>query len=292
MPLRAIFAALIVALCWGGNFTASKFALHDFPPYLLVFTRFVMVSALLAPIALRQPKPNYRDMLIVGILFYVVQFACIFLALSMGLSITASIIGTQMGVPFSCIVSAMLFKDYLGPWRSFGLMVAFLGVVVVAGTPNAAEHSGAFLLSVFAAISWSCANIYMKRLPPQPIASMLFWPGLFCLPFLAALSAIFEHDQWQVLQQAHASAWLGLSYSMCFSSLLGYGLWNWLLARYPLSQVVPYTLCVPIFGITAGVIFFHEPITWKIIVGAAMTVAGVGIIILRRPKLAETPENS
>ena len=291
MPIRAIFAALLVALCWGGNFTASKFALHDFPPYLLVFTRFVLVSALLAPFALRQPKPNYRDMLIIGVLFYVMQFAFIFLALSMGLSITASIIGTQMGVPFSCVVAAMLFKDYLGPWRSFGLMVAFLGVVVVAGTPNAAEHAGAFLLAVAAAISWSCANIYMKRIPPQPVASMLFWPGLFSLPFLGALSAIFEHGQLQIIAQAHWTAWAGLAYSTFFSSLVGYGLWNWLLARYPLSQVVPYTLCVPIFGIAAGMIFFHEPMGWQVALGALMTIAGVGIIILRRPRLAETPEN-
>ncbi len=287
MPIRAILAALIVALCWGGNFTATKFALQDFPPYFLIFIRFIGVSLLLAPFAARLPRPNLRDMLVIGILLIVMQFAFIFLAMAMGLTITSAIIATQMGVPFSCVVSAVMFKDYLGPWRSAGLMIAFLGVMVVAGTPNAAQHPLAFFLGVLAAISWSCANIYMKRLPPQPVVTLLFWPGLFALPFLAALSAIFEQGQFVSLQSAHWSSWVGITYSALFSSLTGYGLWNWLLNRYPLSQVVPYTLCVPIFGITAGIIFFHEPMTLQILLGAGMTIFGVGIITLRRPKLAE-----
>lgn len=72
----------------------------------------------------------------------VIQFSFVFSAMNMGLSITSVVVATQLGVPFACVLAAVLFKDYLGPWRAGGLMVAFLGVLIVAGTPNASEHWG------------------------------------------------------------------------------------------------------------------------------------------------------
>lgn len=285
--MYAVFAALLVACCWGGNFSASKFALMDFPPFLTVILRFVIVSILLAPLALRKPIPRMRDMLFIAITLVVLHFALIFVSMTLGLNITSVIVATQMGVPFSCIVSAILFKDYLGPWRSFGLMVAFIGVLIVAGTPNAAAHWGPFLLAMFGAFAWSSANIYMKRLPPTPVVTLLFWPGLLSLPFLAVLSWLFDGNQWQSLMNSHWAGWGGIAYSTFMSSLLGYGLWNWLITKYPLSQVVPYTLFAPVVGIGGGVLIFDEPLTIQIIVGAALSIVGVTIITLRRPRLAE-----
>lgn len=287
MPFYAVCAALLVACCWGGNFSASKFALMDFPPFLTVILRFVIVSALLAPLALRKPIPKMKDMLFIAITLVVLHFALIFVSMTLGLNITSVIVATQMGVPFSCIVSAILFKDYMGPWRSFGLMVAFIGVLIVAGTPNASAHWAPFLLAMFGAFAWSGANIYIKRMPPLPVVSLLFWPGLLSLPFLFALSALFEHEQWSSVTTAHWSAWGGILYSTFFSSLLGYGLWNWLITKYPLSQVVPYTLFAPIVGIGGGVLIFGEPLTVQIMVGAALSIVGVTVITLRRPRLAE-----
>ena len=286
MPPIAIAAALLVALCWGGNFSASKYAMMDFPPFLTVILRFVCVSMLLAPLALRKrPWPRVRDMAFIAMTLIVLHFALIFVAMQMGLTITSVIVATQMGVPFSCMVSAALFKDYLGPWRSIGLMVAFMGVLMVALTKNASDHWGAFMLAMFGAFAWSSANIYMKRMPPTPVVPLLFWPGLLSLPVLVVLSLMFETDQLRIIRDAAWTSWAGIAYSTVLSSLVGYGLWNWLIARYPLSQVVPFSLCVPVAGIAGGVLLFDEPLTGQILGGAALTIVGVGIIAIRRPKL-------
>jgi len=288
MPPIAIAAALLVALCWGGNFSASKYAMMDFPPFLTVILRFICVSVLLAPIALRQrPWPRLRDMAFIAMTLIVLHFALIFVAMQMGLTITSVIVATQMGVPFSCMVSAALFKDYLGPWRSMGLMVAFMGVLMVALTKNASDHWGAFMLAMFGAFAWSSANIYMKRMKPTPVASLLFWPGVLSLPVLLVLTLMFEQNQIEIIRHAAWTSWAGIAYSTVLSSLVGYGLWNWLIAKYPLSQVVPFSLCVPIAGIAGGVLLFNEPLTGQILGGAALTIVGVGIIAIRRPKMAE-----
>lgn len=288
LPIRAIFAAVLVAACWGGNFIATKFAFADFPPYLALLLRFIGVTIVLAPFALRGQRPNLRAMLLLSMTLIVLQFACVFTALHLGLSITSVVVATQLGVPFACIMAAMLFKDYLGPWRSGGLMVAFIGVMIVAGTPNASQHWSAFLLAALGAFGWAIANIHMKRLQPTPAAvQLLFWPALFSLIPLALLSAIGEDHQLERVMNAQWESWLAITYSLFCSSLIGYGLWNKLITTYPMSSVVPYSLLVPVVGIGGGVIIFHDPVTVQVIVGALLTIIGVGVITLRRPQLVE-----
>jgi O-acetylserine/cysteine efflux transporter len=287
MPFYAILAAITVSLCWGANFTASKFAMEYFPPFLFIATRFIALSLLLLPFVLRRKLPPMREMVILSLLYITMHFAMIFIAMNMGLSVTSAIIATQLGVPFSCMFAAIFFKDYLGPWRTLGLAFAFFGMIIVAGSPDVSEHSLAFIIAIVGAIGWALANIHMKRMTETGVVHTLFWPGLFAIPQMILLSLIFESDQIETLRNAAWTAWAGVSYSAVFSSLVGYGLWTWLLARYPMTQVVPYSLLVPLFGIICAMFFFGEQLTWQVIIGAVLTVAGVAVITVRRPKLAE-----
>lgn len=43
----------------------------------------------------------------------------------------------------------------------------------------------------------------------------------------------------------------------------------------PLSVVMPIAFTSPLFGILMGVIFGGEPMTWKIAIGALLTLAGI-----------------
>lgn len=281
----AIAAAVLVALCWGGNFTASKVAMEHFPPFLTILLRFVAVALVLAPFAIRE-RVNMRDMLVVSLCYITLHFTLIFVGMSQGLSISSTVIAVQLGAPFSCVLAAIFYNDRLGAWRSFGMMVAFVGVLLIAGTPNVANHWGAFLLVVAGAFAWACANVYMKRVGNIGVAAFLFWPALLSLPQVGLLTWLMEKDHLTLIGSAPVSAWLGILYSMLFSTLIGYGLWYRLLKTYPLSRVTPFSLLVPIIGIMGGMFMYDEHITPMLIVGGVLTIIGVGIITVRRPKLA------
>lgn len=287
MPLLAILAATLVSFCWGANFSASKMAVLHFSPFLTIILRFVGVCLLLLPFIRRYGWPNWRDMALLSFFYVTLHFAMFFVAMRMGLSVSSTIVASQLGVPFSCLLAAIFFKDYLGPWRSFGLILAFFGVVVVAGAPDVEEHSLAFLVALVGAFGWAAANIHMKRMKENAVVPMLFWPGLIALPQMLILSLLFEHDQLAQITAAPMEAWLAIAYSIVFSSLIGYGLWTWLLARYEVTQVVPYSLLIPVFGIATSMAMFGESLTLPLMLGAALTVVGVAIITLRRPKLAQ-----
>lgn len=281
----AIAMALIVVVCWGGNFAASKMAMQHFPPFLFIWLRFAALTLLLAPFALRT-RVNMRDMFVISLFYITLHFTLIFFGMSQGLSIATTVVAVQLGAPFSCVLAAIFHNDRLGPWRSFGMMIAFMGVLLLAGTPNVAAHWGAFLLVVAGAFFWASANIYMKRVGNIGVAAFLFWPALLSLPQVGLLTLLFEEGQWNAVRDASLPAWAGVLYSMLFSSLVGYGLWYRLLRTYPLSRVTPFSLLVPLVGIGGGVVFYNENVTPLLLAGAALTIIGVGVITLRRPRLA------
>jgi O-acetylserine/cysteine efflux transporter len=290
LPLAAIAMALVVPICWGGNFTASKLAMEHFPPFLTVLLRFSAVAALLAPLVLpayfKGARVSIRDMFVISICYITLHFTLIFVAMNNGLSIASTVIGVQLGAPFSCVLAAVFHNDRLGAWRSFGMAVAFVGVIVIAGAPDVSAHWGSFLLVVLGAFAWAAANIYMKRIGNVGVAPFLFWPALLSLPQIGLLSLLFEHDQLALIETAPVTAWGGILYSTVFSTFVGYGLWYHLIKRYPLSQVTPFSLLVPVVGIGTAMVVYDERLTSLLLIGGALTIVGVGVITLRRPRWA------
>lgn len=285
MNLFAMALALCVALTWGLNFAASKFALQHFPPFYVIFIRYVLVVVVLLPFA-KKVDLSWRELSLLSLLMISLHFTLVFTALWLGLDIGTTVIAIQMGAPFSCVLGAIFLKDFLGVWRTVGMAVAFMGIVILAGTPSVSDNVMAFFFALAGAAAWAGANVYMKVLKQTAIMPLLFWTGLFSLPQTLLVSLLIESDHVALITSAPMTAWLGILYSALASTIAGYGLWYWLIKRYDVSQVVPFALAVPIGGFSSGIIFFDEVLTPQIIAGAIVTLVGVAIITLRRPKLA------
>ena len=98
------------------------------------------------------------------------------------------------------------------------------------------------------------------------------------------ISWIFESGQWDAFMRAETTTLMGILYMGLMASAVGQGIWYRLLPRYPTNQVVPFTLLVPILGIVFGIIILDETLNWELALGAATTIAGVAVIVLRGPK--------
>lgn len=286
MGLIPILLAIWVSVCWGGNFAASKFALLHFPPFFTIFIRYVIVAVVLLPFA-RRIDANLKQLSILALLMISAHFTLVFTALWMGLSITTTVIAIQMGSPFSCLLGAIFLNDKLGAWRASGMTVSFMGIVVIAGTPEVGNHELAFALAVLGAMMWAGSNIYMKTIGKLPVMPVMFWTALMSLPQTGLVTLLVESNHLELLQTAPLSAWAGIVYSALVSTIIGYGLWYWLLRTYDITQVAPFSLLVPISAFAAGILFFHEALTSQMLLGATITVIGVAIITLRRPRVVE-----
>lgn len=282
---RHAFLALLVTAIWGSNFIAAKVALDHIPALLLSAVRFGMVAVLLLPWLGKASRTWVRPLYGISLSMGVLHFGLVYTGLGMGVSVAATAIATQLGVPFSCLLAAWLLNDPLGPRRIFGLVVAFAGVVVLAGAPDVLEEPAGFSLVVLGALCWGYSNLQMKRLGDVPIFPMLALLSLLCAPQFFLLSWVFEGNPFPALARGGIDAYLAIGYTAVFSTIVAYGLWYWLLKHYPMAVVTPFTLLAPVFAVGFSVTMLGESLSWTHAVGGLLTLVGVGVIVVRRPFL-------
>lgn len=288
-PLDMLFAILVAAL-WGGNFVAAKYGVSHFPPFFLTALRFSFVALLALPFVPRITRAQLPDVALLALVLGTLHFSLLFAGLYFGLDIPSCAIIGQMGVPFACLLGALFLKDRLGPWRILGMVIAFSGMLIVTGTPNILDHKLGFLATLAGTFFWGAGNIVVKRIKNIDSFQLLAWMAALAVPQLLLISFVFESNQWQLLTTTPPHVMLAVGYTAICSTIIAYGLWYYLLYKYPVSQVTPFSLLAPIFGIASGQLFFAATLTWQVLLGGAITIAGVAIIVIRRPKLMEIGE--
>ena len=282
-PLH-LFLALFSVTVLSSNFVSSKFALAHFPPIYFTSLRFFIAGLILVPFV-KFPRGEMKRIFTTAIIS-ALNFWLTIAGLAHGLDIATCIITIQLGVPVACVLSALLLHDPLGKWRSLGMAIAFVGIVIVAGAPNAAGNPVGFLLALGGAVSAGVLNIALKKCQHIPAWSLLGWMTFFSGLQLLALSLMVEQGHWALLADMPKSAFFALAYTTLLTTIVAYGLWCWLLRHNPVSAIAPISLLSPFIGTALGQWFFHEELSDRVLWGGLVVVLGVAIIIIRRPALA------
>lgn len=290
MKFRHAVAATLVIALWGGNYVAARFGMESFPPLFYTALRFMLVAGMIVPFVPVPAKADIPRLAALALVLCIGHMGLILVAIHQGLNIPGTAIVMQMGVPFSCLLSAYFFKDRIGVWRMTGLLFSFSGVVAIAGNPNVLEHPHAYLIALVSAFFWAASNIQLKGLKHVGVFQLLGWQSLLAVPMLLLISYLFEDIDISIIQQASLTSWAGLAYTVLLSSLLAYGMWSWLIRSFEISRVAPYSLLLPVFAIGSGQLFFREALTPELIIGGLMTIVGVAIITVRRPALQKPAE--
>jgi O-acetylserine/cysteine efflux transporter len=274
-----------VMFVWGMNFAVAKTALYHLPPILLVALRFLLVAIILVPFV-KRPKGRWLNVLVVSIFLGLLHFTLMFNGLK-DVDASTAAIAIQLQVPFSALLAALVFQDRLGWRRAFGMAIAFSGVALIAAEPRLEGNYLSLAMVISAACIWAIAAIFIKRLENVGGFTLNAWMAVFATPQLFIASFLLETDQVAAVQQAD---WIVVGFALFYQAvvivIVGYGIWYWMLKRYDVNQTMPFTLLVPMFGVLSGVLFLDERLTLSFLAGGAITIVGVGIIVIRRPRFA------
>lgn len=280
-----MFLLTVTIFLWSGYYVAGKFALALFPPFFINFLRFALVALLVLPWA-GWPKMPFRQIATLALLLGVLNFGLGLAAMGWGLDIPTTIIIAQLSVPLSCVFGSILLNDKLDAWRSSGLVVAMLGAVFIAGTPNVTGHYVAFITMLVAATSWALANILMKKYGEVKIFPFLGALSLLSAFPLLALSLLFEQGQLEALSNMGWKEAGGVIYLGLGATLGAYGLWYYLLHRYVASQITSITMVAPFVSFALAWLFFDQQISLQVMIAGVVTMIGVAMITLRKPRIA------
>ena len=274
---------LLVQLLWGVNFAVAKFGLDSFAPIFFVALRFSLVAVLLVFVVGLPERRLLKKLLPLSATMGVMHFTLIFLGMR-ELDAATSSIAVQLQTPFAAIMAAFFFGERMGWRRILGMIVAFAGVLLIAGEPRFSDNPWPLLAVIAAALVWAAGNIQVKALGDSVDAVQLNgWIAILAAPQLLIASWIIEGPQWLHVPEADWTGWGALLFQAVVIAVFTYWIWYNMMRRYPVNQVMPFTLLLPLIGVAAGALMRDEAITWQMIVGGLATVAGVGIIVLRRP---------
>lgn len=284
------FLALAFAqVLWGANFAVLKLGLDTWPPLFFVALRLGAVGLLLIPFVGLPKRSQLPGLCLLALLLGVIHFGTLFAGIALSDAATSSII-IQIQVPLSALAAAAFFGDHIG-WRRYsGMGLSILGIALLVGRPAFQGGWPAVGLILAASVSWVAANMQIKRLAADMDGWRLnAWPALLAAPMMFLLSAVTEHGQIDAVRNAGIAAWTAMAYQVVITTALCYGLWYSMMRRYPVTQVMPFTLLEPVFGALSAVLLLHEAWDWQMVLGALVTVSGLAIIVIRRPQSVEQP---
>jgi O-acetylserine/cysteine efflux transporter len=290
-PAHALLAVAVTAI-WGFNFVVIKVGVAHVPPLLLTALRFLF-AAIPAVFFIKRPGVGWRWVVGYGTFIGVLQFGLLFVSIRLGMTAALASVVMQLQVFFTIGFAAFLLGETSKPVQFLGAAIAFSGMGVIAASRWSGPELVPFALCLLAALSWGIANLIVKMSGERNALSMIVWASLAAPLPLFIMSFLFE-DHTAIIRTLTQPSLLTLA-SIAFlawpATIFGFGVWSFLLSRYPANLVSPFALLVPIFGISSGVLFLGEPFGAAAIVGSALVFAGLLLNILG-PKIFNGPAPS
>ena len=282
MSTRDRRLAALVALIWGVNFLAIEWGLQDVPPLLFAAIRFCAV-VLPAVFLVARPAVRWRTLAGIGLFMSAGQFGFVYAAMEAGLPPGIAALVLQAQVVFTIVIAAGALRELPTPVQALGVAEAAVGLAVVGTGRGGDIPLLALLLCLAGALSWAVGNVIARAAKAPGGLGVTVWSALFVpLPLLAA-SLLVEGPS-GIADGLAAFGWKALAstaFTAGVSSLLGYGIFNSLLARNPAHLVVPWVLLVPpVAMVSAWVAFGERPNAAEALGGLVMLL---GVMLALRP---------
>ena len=273
-------AALLMVTIWGFNFVVIRWGLNSVPPLTLTLLRFIL-AAFPALLFVRPPRAPWRLVAGYGLFAFALQFSLLFGGMAVGMPTGLASLVVQVQAFFTIALVSLLTHERARPIQLIGGTVAGAGLVLVALHLPASTLLG-FALVVAAAASWATANVIVKRVPGERPLAVVVWGSAAAAVAMLPVTVYLDGADMilATLRGMDVAAWLGLAFQAWPTTLLAFGIWAWLLRKYPAILIAPFTLLVPVVGMSCAVLLLGEEVTWWKLAGAALVLGGLALNVL------------
>ena len=263
------------AAVWGYNFIAIRIALEVFSPEQLAFARAATMLLVLLP-WWKPWKPVSMRFLAACLSIGAVAFYLLFTAVGMTDNLTTVAIGTQLMAPMAAIVALLVYHEAISRRKWLGILLATGGAIYLASSGATTLSAAALGVTVLAVSFYSAGSVVAARSSSVDVWRMLAWISAIAVvptALMAGLSGSLLPDP-SMLEMKH---WLAVVFALIVSAMLGQAVLLSLYRIYPISDVAPYTLLIPVFAALFAVLFYGEHLAMSLLLGGAIVLAGVWI---------------
>ncbi|HET6737876.1 MAG TPA: EamA family transporter [Kribbella sp.] len=283
MKPRDLLLALGVVVVWGINFVIIEVGLEGVPPLLLSALRFFF-AAVPAIFVLGKPRVAWRYVIGVGLALGVAKFGLLFVAMGHGVPAGLSSLVLQSQVIFTVLFAIGILRERPRPAQLAGILIACVGIALIVMDRKLSAPVGALVLVIVAAGFWGVSNTITRYAKPPDTLRFMVWASAVAVVPLLFLSLFTEGMQTDVdaLRDIHLSGIGAIAYLAFAATLFGFGVWGYLLRQYDASTVAPFSLLVPVVGMSAAWVLRGEAVGLQQAIASVLVIGGMACTIIRR----------
>ena len=285
------FASLV--LFWGSAFAVLKVGLGYSPPVLFAGLRTLLSGLVMVlAAALWGGSPNLRrDWPVFALLalFNVVIFIGLQTYAVLYLPSGSAAILVYLQPILVGLLAFLMLGEPLSAAKILGLLLGFAGIVAVSsgglsGLAGSLPPLG-IAFGAASALSWALGTVFFKKYEAR-VATL--WA--VALPFLiggAVLTLLgLAVETWGEISWKPAFV-ASLLYSSLVGTSLAWVIFFALVRAGEASRVAAYIFAVPVSAVVIGAIFLDERLTFSLLAGAALVVAGIYLVNREPQKLKD-----
>lgn len=291
MPISHLLFIFLIDLIWAVNTVALKVSVDALHPWTAAALRYAMVLVICLP-WLRWVPGRMPLLLLTSLIAGAVFFSLNSLAFYYATNVSAMAVAGQLGVPFSLILAVLFDKERIHIVRIAGICLAFSGVVILTFDPQVAHEPVALFILMLSSLAWAMGSLLCRRLSGISALNIQAWMGVISVPTFVTLAFWLEPGTLTAVKDIQLPILGWVAYSAILSSVVGHVGMTWMFQRHPVSTISPLTLPTPVLAVICTILFFHEPVTWSLIAGGGLTMAGIAIIVIRTARAHETKEHA
>lgn len=283
---------------WGSTYLAIKWALHAFPPFFQMGTRFLAAAAVLAGYAAwrgaRWPGPReWLSAAVLGALLVGGGYG--FTAVAQTQVSSALVVAFIAITPALIALADRVYGHRPAPLETLGIALGLTGTVMLVQGQGFSASPGGWLAQSVACVCWTLGSVWSVRGLPGGFrlglapgaagwASQMACGGVL---LLAASWALGEQPQapWSS-PEAQRALW-AWAYTVVAGTLLGYTAYMVLLQRVSPALASSYAFVNPVIGMLLGATLGGEFVSRGEWLAAGLAVLGVVLLVLgKRGRLA------
>lgn len=284
MHIKAVILTLLVVIIWSSNFIFIKLGVNEISPLMLLTLRFLLAGLIFLPFMKWPGMKKALAISSIGILMGLLHQGFLYAGLTTLPAGMMSIL-LQSQVIMVTIIGWLFLKESIG-WRTWtGIALGIIGIIMLVGGIDLTSSLTGIVYGLLSAFFIAITYIVMKRLDTVNGATYITLIHLPSAPLIFSASIALEGTDW--ISNMNALNWDIISIVIVYQAIvlsISHIIWQKLLVQYPVTEIVPWTLLLPLFAVGIAVPILGEPITTSIIVGGMLTVLGVGIITFRKLK--------
>jgi drug/metabolite transporter (DMT)-like permease len=282
--IEALFAVIV----WGASFIATKVALQDASPITIVWLRFLMGVVILGMVvafrkqfALPAKKEwGYFALLgFLGITFH--QWLQSNALQTSEAGTTAWIVSTTP--VFMAVLGWFLLKERLGWTKNLGILLAFVGVLIVISKGNLGSLSVAKfgaagdVLILISAINWAVFSVLSRPGLKSHSASLMMFL-LMVFGWLFTTLIFLTTGGLREIPSITLNSWMALGFLGVFCSGLAYVAWYDALKALTTAETGVFLYLEPLVAVVVAFFVLGEAITLASLLGGAVILFGVWLV--------------